>query len=300
MAGLRRFFVASFWGILVSLFERSRVISLFVIGLIAMLIFLLVAGYEETGTLLGIPIFFWIGVAGSVLAAFIFSLLVWIIDLLGQAKTRFHEEYYNSIGKTQGVKNVISQRGDDNTVNLYSKCLKNARIRAWAIGMSNTHLVHQHTDAFLKLLQSYEIDVVIVFWSPFTKLLTPKHTVQQRCILAVQEMIEKNISTETNWETSIRGRQDHLKRVIGAPPNIRGRFRIINISRATNFSCFILDDEVFFFPFLGGPDSTNEPTIHCDATLGIGKRVVDHIDRLINGPISTELCEIVYDSKGDT
>jgi len=297
---MKRFFTARFWGILGTMFEKSKLISLFVIGLIAMLIFLLAASYKGTESFLGIPIFSWIGVAGSVLAAFIFSLLVWIIELLGQAKTRFHEEYYNSIGRTQGVKDVISQRGDDNTVNLYSKCLKKARTRAWAIGMSNNHLVRQHTDVFLELIQSHEIDIVIVFWSPFTKLLTPKHPVNQRCVLAAQEMIENEVPTDTNWETIIQGRQDDLKRVIGTALNIRGRFRIINISGVTNFSCFILDDEVFFFPFLRGPDSTNEPTIRCDATLGIGKRVMEHIDRLINGPISTELCEIVYDSRGNT
>jgi len=76
---------------------------------------------------------------------------------------------------------------------------------------------------------------------------------------------------------------------------MKGQWRIANVSCVTNFTCMIVDDDVFFFPFLSGPDSTNNPTVWCSATHGVGRAIVDHIEKLL---ANSDICCVVQSSQG--
>jgi hypothetical protein len=293
-----KIFCLTFWRIFFTIIKNSKVIGILLTWLIAVLLFICAHSIDNNTKLMNITMAAWQAVAASILAATIYSLITWIIDVMKESKEKTYDDYYSKIAIENGIHEIFSQKGSDLALKTYKDCLQKATTRVWAFGMTNGNLADQHIENFEKLLTNHKIDIVIAFWSPFSKLLTPRHNKKERSIISVQQMIEESaVVIDNNWEQVIKGRQDTIIERINKAGMLKGRLRIINVSRVTNFSCFIIDDGVFFFPFLHGPHSNNEPIIYCDAQSGIGQRISDHHERLMNGKISIELCETVFDSQ---
>jgi len=297
ISGNYKFFSKLFWKICYKMIWKSKIVGLVVTWIFTILLFLYAHSLDDTSILWSITAGAWKSVTGSILAATIYALITWIIEMIQSAKETLTNEYHTNIAINQGVRTIFSQKGSEEALDVYETNLKQAKNKIWAFGMTNSNLVYQHLDIFIGLISKQNIDIVIVFWSPYSKLLTPKHSTKERPIISVQEMIE---SESPNLSTNVKHVVDRQKSIIDRVSKIsnkKGRLRIINISVVNNFSTFVIDDHVFFFPFLHGPHSNNEPIIYCDADKGMGKKIVLHCSMLLDSKISSEVCELIYDTK---
>jgi hypothetical protein len=239
----------------------------------------------------------WLSVTASMFAATLFLFLQSFMNLINSTEDNLYKLKYEEFVETFKLKEIFPQRGSIDIVNLYQKLTKKAEKRIWAIGMTNRHFIDQHKDSITKALQNHNIDIVIAFWNPTSTIESIINGKQKKHnMLDIQYALEDAASSNTNWEDSIKERQRKFKNHIEENSPLKGELRIVDLSHPTNFTCFVIDDELFFFPFLSGPESTNDPTIHCNITDGIGKRIYDHFDRVLNGNF---IVDTVYHRKAD-
>lgn len=295
-----RYFCHLMWRVLFTLIKKSRFVGLIGTFVLSIIFFAIFYQFKNDSILFGINVQAWQAVTGSLFAATIFAIITSIIEVFRDGYKEITENYYNDIAIGQGLHSVFPQKGSVEAQSSYRNSLRNAKDRVWAFGMTNGNLIDQHWSDIRNLLGRNSIDVVIAFWSPHSKLITPRHSVKERHILTVQDMVEKgSASAQVNWDKMIEERQSWIKAAFGEIKSPQGRLRIISISKVTNFSCFIIDNHVYFFPFLHGPHSNNEPMIYCDAVAGFGKNIAEHCHKTLNGgKLSEEICEVFFDSRG--
>ena len=196
----------------------------------------------------------------------------------------------------QGLKNIFTQRGSENAVKTYADLIRNADKRVWAIGMTNRHFLRQHTHTLLEGLKTKDLDVVISFWNPSATLRVPLEDASEdaqteRSIIEVQATLEQGASPNTDWANLVAEVELEFIKRLDELPSIAGQVKILHCSHTSNFTCLVIDTDLFFFPFLDGTDSTNDPIIHCQTTRGIGRRIELHLSGLI--PRST-FCDLIY------
>lgn len=285
---LRTFFVRSFWSCYKTMLDKSKISSIFLTAIIAFFVFLVIER-DHAQSIWGVSRDSWQSVATSILAAAIFLFIQWIITLLQETEPILYKNSWNEFVNTFGLKKIYNQRGSREIQKLYSKLIQNAKYRIWAFGMTNKHFVHQHKDQVLKKLLKQNIDVVIGFWDPNT-VITNSKTQISKPIIDIQNYIENNTESK-NLQVIIEKRQKEFIKDL-QKHKVKGTLKIINISIPSNISCLIIDDDVFFFPFLSGPDSTNDPIINCCLENGIGKSVFEHFDQVLK---KNELFDTVFE-----
>jgi hypothetical protein len=225
------------------------------------------------------------GVSGSVFAAALFLVLQSVIDALSEAKREVYSTYYKDVADKHGIKELFSQRGGDDVVGQYRHVISRAKNRIWAVGMTNRHFLLQNQDAILDRVSSHKVDVRISFWDPKPSIDIDG---QQMSLIGLQATVEAGSKKVTaDWNHVIEERQRSLVQVIEAGGSLRGEVRLLNTRNPAAFTCLIVDDDVFFFPFLAMPESTNHPTIRCDATLGIGKEIATHVKHQFDSDLLT-------------
>ena len=274
--------------------NKSEIISCTSIFIIALLAFYIVENHNAEDIVWGITIKSWTAVFGSLLAASIFLLVQFIIRITGEAKDKIHKEQYNHLCEEQGIKKIYAQRGSNEIVDLYKSLIKKSSRRVWAIGMTNRHFCDQHFDIILPKIKSIkDFECIVSFWNPNINLVSSDSTFHEN-IISIQEMIENGVSNRADYVSVLNERTDRLTQKINDVNYPKGSIKLIYTSIPTNFTCFVIDNDIFFFPFLSSPESTNTPTIHCDATIGIGLQILNHVDSITkNGKINI----IVYDKK---
>jgi hypothetical protein len=268
--------------------DKSKISSIFLTAIIAFFVFLVIER-DHAQSIWGVSRDSWQSVATSILAAAIFLFIQWIITLLQETEPILYKNSWNEFVNTFGLKKIYNQRGSREIQKLYSKLIQNAKYRIWAFGMTNKHFVHQHKDQVLKKLLKQNIDVVIGFWDPNT-VITNSKTQISKPIIDIQNYIENNTESK-NLQVIIEKRQKEFIKDL-QKHKVKGTLKIINISIPSNISCLIIDDDVFFFPFLSGPDSTNDPIINCCLENGIGKSVFEHFDQVLK---KNELFDTVFE-----
>lgn len=293
-----KFFSQFFWRIFRVSIKKSEIIALILSAMISFLIFSIVEKYKS-GDYWGISIESWRAVASSIFAASLFLFIQWIIDQLKSSENNLYKNKYEEVIDKNGIKHVYYQRGGEKIISIYKELIKNSKKRVWAIGMTNNHFCEQHFKNVLDLMEvrrgdftsGKHIDFIISFWDANICFFDCNKQVSTHNILELQTFIEKGSFPRSSWSKMIGDKQQDLIRKIESRKKINGNFKIINLSIPTNFTCFIIDDDVFFFPYLSGPDSTTDPTIHCDANKGIGLSIVNHIQKITS---TKEVVEVVY------
>jgi|GEM_PF-5725721 len=285
---INEFIVKLFWGTYKKLIDRSQIAAIIFTCVITFMLFLLIEK-DKSEIIYGISRTSWMAIITSLLAAAIFLIIQWLVSLFEKVKPLIFQDTWHELVEKYGLKKIYSQRGSSEIVKQYDELIKNARNRIWAFGMTNKHFVEQHKSTITNLIKKKGVDVVIAFWNPKTKMILNENEIKS--IIGIQEIIEDNTES-INIEGKIKSRQKGFTNEI-VNVKIKGRIKIINISSPTNISCFIIDDEVFFFPYLSGPDSTDDPAFHCSASIGIGKRIYEHFINLLT---KQELVECVYEN----
>jgi hypothetical protein len=273
--------------------QKSNWLAIAMTGAFSLLLLMLSENSSVAGTW-GISKATWLSVCGSVFASFLFLCIQSALSALRGANSDVYRLAYDDLVEKHGVKTVFSQRGSEEVKALYKKLLTSPRRRIWAIGMTNKHFVEQHMSAVVSTLKTHEIDAIIAFWDPATTLAVKHNGGKTRSIIEAQSALEG--TPGSRWDDVISTRQ---RRIVDAMSGqaIRGQLRIVNISLTTSFSCFVIDDDIFFFPFLAHADSTNDPTIHCVATGSIGISLIAHFTKLLE---HSEICATAFEQKGAT
>lgn len=276
----QKLFVFLFFGAIKGVIRKIGFWAMVATAVISALIMYVAENAEDTASFAGLSRASWFNVAGSLLATALFLFIQGLINLVRGAEEAVYKDKYQLFVEQHGLKDLFQQRGSGDAVHLYGRLIESARARVWAAGMTNRHFADQHSERLGDLLRARSVDVVVAFWEPRAFLITREPDGAKHRILSVQSTLEHSQAQE--WDTVVANTQRRIGQVVGSP--ITGTLRILNISHVCNFSCLIIDDDVFFFPFLAGPDSTNDPTIHCRADIGIGKAIVDHLAELFAAP----------------
>ena len=253
----------------------------------------------------------WLGICGSIFASTVFWGVQAIIALFSKAKRDTYELTYRSLVEDIGLNTVYMLKGGDQACEEYRKAIGRARKRIWAVGMSNRNFSRQHIGTILDLLKrNPSLDVVIAFWNPDAYLcieadsqydgisqgasvanlaemksdklpaMSAVATNLRLPVFVVQAMLEERAPDSAK---EIRDRQNELKDLIEKERSlIQGHLKILNLSMVTYISCMIIDEDVFFFPYLSGDDSNGSPMIYCDSSRGVGEQVAGHIDNILN------------------
>lgn len=256
-----------------------KIIPYLTIVAMGVLAYLLLAYSEENGAF-GLSQAAWFATCGSVFASFVFMCLQIITGLLKDATPKSFENIYNDLVADKGLCAVHFQRGSDILIKEYQEKLKNASSRVWAIGITNRHLLNQHLSSIMQLISTKKIDVMIAFWNPETEIvLSPGTNKKTYKAVDFHSLIEHG--TQSSYSELIQNQQKNIKDKTDAIKNTQGHIRVLSLSTLTNFTCFIIDDDLYFFPFLArAVESTNDPTIHCSVQTGLGKIIIQHFEQL--------------------
>lgn len=288
---MKKFIAKKYWHVFKSMIDRSEIVIGTSVFIITLLVFYIVEKHGAGNYFWGISIKSWSAVFGSLLAASAFLLVQFIIRLAKETKETVHDEQYKHICEKQGVKTIYEQRGSSEIVRLYKSLIEKSTKRVWAIGMTNRHFCNQHFDIILPKLKSKEFDCIISFWDPNIKMVRSGF---DENIINLQELIENGVISDSDYVKAIETRIDGLVQKLKKIKSLNGNIKFVYTCSPTNFTCFVIDDDIFFFPFLSGPESTNTPTFHCDATIGIGSQILKHIDLILK---NKKITTTQYDNK---
>jgi hypothetical protein len=76
---------------------------------------------------------------------------------------------------------------------------------------------------------------------------------------------------------------------------LKGQIKIVSTSIPSAFTAFIIDDEVFFFPFLATDYSTQTPTLLASIDTGLGKCVYNHFKKILSDDaVMRKMVKIIY------
>lgn len=283
---MNRHFVLLYWSALRKALERMRFAAMVMTFVVSFLLLVLADLSADDGTL-NVSKAALLGVSGSIFAASAFLFLQSLVDAISGTAENVYHTYYRDLADRCGLKSLFSQRGGDDVISLYSSLISRARSRVWAVGMTNRHFLLQHKDALIEVLRSHQVDVRISFWDPTAAI---QCNGEQQTLIGLQDRAETGrLHSSSDWNRVITDRQRAFAGEIAAAGSLRGHVRIFNTRSPAAFSCLLVDDDLFFFPFLAMLESTNHPTIRCDAMTGIGKDITQHVSLLL----ATELLSTV-------
>jgi len=248
---------------------------------------------------IGLPVVFWQGVAASAFAAALVSLFQLLATTTDNAERMFCENEELKFKKS-GLLEVFTQRGTAEASKCYDTRIRTARERIWAIGMTNGKLISDHGLAIIEAAKKHKsLDVIIAFWNPKAELICRDFSMP---ISDIQAMLENGSPRSTNTADQIETRQSTFQSDIVKQGKLQGRIRILNLCLPSNFTAFMFDEEVFFFPFLGAPTSAVTPTLLVANDEILGKGVLAHFQKLFqeNDAISSLLVQVVFDSSKTT
>jgi len=226
---------------------------------------------------------------GSILAGSIVFLTIQFFSKLLLSSTKVSNEiYYKDMFIDNGLETIFDKRG----INIeYAKRISKSKKRIWAIGMTNGNLIKHQLENILKQVAfRKEMDVIISFWAPNTILNSNSSpaTFQPVSIINQQLKIEDGKTISPNIITD---RIDSIKKRYEAVKTSKtGNLKILESSLPSSFTCFIIDEDIFFFPYLSTVESTSSPTILCNINRGIGKVIFEHFEiTLKSSKVSKEL-----------
>jgi hypothetical protein len=224
--------------------------------------------------------------------AIVFLLIELFSKIFLAGKKESSELFLKEIFIKHGLEDIFSARGINDE---YEKRILKAKNRIWAIGMTNSNLKKYQLSNILSRISSNEnIDVVISFWAHDSKFHIEYISQNEISIINQQLLIEDK---KTIGQNVITGSCNEIKAEYQKIKNLKaGNLKLVEMTLPSNFTCFIIDDDVFFFPFLSTVESTSSPTILCNINRGIGKDIFEHFRNVL---AKEEVTKIVYDSKSE-
>ncbi|WP_151950683.1 hypothetical protein [Aliarcobacter butzleri] len=213
----------------------------------------------------------------SVLSSIIASILILFCYRFFDGKDRINTKIF----KKFGIKDLYSKKTD--AVDDFTDCIKNAKKRVWAIGMTNGAFIREQKDNIANTLERNDgLDVKIVYWDDCTKVIKRDNN---KSIIDIQKALESQLSinclndiSDSNSIQTIQGSIVQLKAKISVEHQERVEIGFLSIP--SSFSCLLIDNDLYFFPFLCGKESNISPMIRCHAKKDIGQPIVKHFEHI--------------------
>jgi hypothetical protein len=227
--------------------------------------------------------------AGSLLSSAVFLFLVQVVTAIREAPSSAESEYFKSMHDRFGIREAFEHRGEPVTLDRYQKALQRASRRIWAIGMTNRRFVSSHADAVQQALRrSSGMDVKLIF-------------TDETLVLAWDEGSINAVALQTQLEDKAPG-ADSPKYLSSFVQQFKaahgsgdiGRLQILKLRSSCQFTCFVIDDDVFFFPMLARHGSAQDPTLLVDANGLLGEALLHHFEGLFR---SESACMCIYDNR---
>lgn len=257
--------------------------SIFLIVISGLVIYI-IQDKKDDWQFLGVQKISAIAVVASITASAIFFGLYTFISLMQRVDQDSIKDYFKHMLIESGIKDVFSQRGDSAITKKYAKAIASAQHRIWAFGMSNQSFFMHHKTELLKLLETINIEIRICFWDP--KSIVQFHNGNQKHLIDIQNILEGQTAKGEIWANDIETRANSFIDQASKINPLKGTYEIKYLTLPTNISCLLVDDELFFFPFLSGKNSTQQPMLHISAACALGKSLVTHLDSLFNSVFS--------------
>ena len=278
-AARSRLFLDAFWVAFAGTVRRARIAA---IALTLLIAYLVIVAWR--GSVLGLSESTVVAVGGAIFGSAIFLAIEAAVSAVSRAADAADQELAGRLVARAGIRDIYLQRGDDDASVSYGQLIRAARERVWAVGMTNHKFTEQHLSQVLTKDQAH-FDAVVAFMDPNAVIL--KNGVPQN-MLEMQLVLEgKGTSSQ-----QVKDRQRRIEGDCTAMP-FGGRLRILNLRYPTQFSCLVIDDDVFFFPFLAGRESSDDPIVRCSSRHGLGEKIVRHCAEVFS---TQTVCETVFDS----
>ncbi|MFW2516357.1 hypothetical protein [Aliarcobacter butzleri] len=213
----------------------------------------------------------------SVLASMIASIVILLFYRFFDAKDKINIDIFEKFG----VKDLYSKKTE--AVSDFTNSIKKAKKRVWAIGMTNGAFIREQQDHIANNLKKNDrLDVKIIYWDDCTKVIKQDNN---KSIIDIQKALESQLSinclNDINDGNSMKEIQDSIKQLkTKISVEHQERIEIGFLSIPSSFSCLLIDDDLYFFPFLCGRESNIAPMIRCDAQKDIGQPIVKHFEHI--------------------
>ena len=252
---------------IIKLFKMKEIWILLIFLSVFIVITVLIAYIDNTSVIL------------SVLTSIIASIIMLFVYRFFDGKDRINTDIFEKFG----VKNLYSKKTD--AVIDFTNCIKKAKKRVWAIGMTNGAFIREQKDYIAdNLKENKELDVKIVYWDDCTKVIKLNNN---KSIIDIQKALETQMSinclNDINDSNTMKEIQDSIRQLKNKiSVEHQGKVEIGFLSIPSSFSCLLIDDDLYFFPFLCGKESNIAPMIRCDAQKDIGQPIVKHFEHIFN------------------
>lgn len=204
----------------------------------------------------------------AVLPSIVASLVIIFVYQLIDAKEKTIVDIYNQFG----LKNIYVKKADATAD--FKDDIRKAKQKIWAIGMTNKSFLRDQTDNIVKALEKKELDIKIVYWNDCVQMGKKEEICNS--IIDIQSALEKN-SESINPLNTIQDINTAIKRLQSkVHGEVQDFVEVGFLSTPSSFSCLVVDDNVYFFPFLNSCESNITPFLLCDANKSIGKAIIDH------------------------
>lgn len=240
-----------------------------VAGLVAACFLFVLTRQPPDWTLLTLSREVWIAIVTSFAASALFAFIAAISAAMALSSPTREDSFFLELHDELGIISGRSHRVD--YLQQYQDLIRRARRRIWALGITNKAFLNTHRTELLQKATE-KIDVVIMFLDPDAKLTAG--ALAQVPLLSVQEKLEGGQSTGSIADVRAR---------LG-PLMAASHVRAMLISTPTQFSCLVIDDDVFFFPFTAPAVSSHQPMLHVRADRVVGSAIVGHLKVLIDTP----------------
>lgn len=287
---MQRHFVSLCWRALNRLFRNVQwpAIAILVISAYAAILF--IDGARQDWHFVGISKETMLRLAGSLLSSALFLTLVQLLSALKHMPNSVEGEYFKRMHDHFGIKEVFEQRGGHDALESYERSLKTVRRRLWAIGLTNKRFMSSHFEVVLEALRrSADMDIKLVFADPRMMLSWEGRNIN---VIEAQTQMEHKAPTGSDWPKYLDSQVERL-RLAHASTNV-GHLQVLLLRSICHFTCFVVDDNVYFFPMLARNDSSQDPTMLVGADTLLGRVLIDHFVSLFS---NTTFCGCAYDNR---
>jgi hypothetical protein len=287
---MQRHFVSLCWRALNKLFRNVQwpAIAILVVSAYAAILFIDPA--RQGWRFVGIPKETMLRLAGSLLSSALFLTLVQLLSALKNMPNSVEAEYFKRMHDHFGIKEVFEQRGGQGALDCYERSLRTVRRRIWAIGMTNKRFMSSHFEVVQEALRrSADMDIRLVFADPRMNLSWEGQAIN---VIEAQTQMEHKAPTGSDWPKYLDSQVERLRSAYVS--TTAGHLQALVLRSVCHFTCFVIDDNVFFFPMLARNDSSQDPTMLVGADTLLGRVLIDHFASILS---SATFCGCVYDNR---
>jgi hypothetical protein len=234
-----------------------------------------------------------LAVLGSSLASVLFFIFHGLLSAIQETPRTVGEQFTQRVRDHFGIVDVFQQRGGEVATEQYRSLLKTAKRRVWAIGITNRRFLQNHYRFLPDVLRrSKDMDIRVVFGDPGVVLTHDDGT--RESLIAVQNSLERQPGQGTDWVQFVDSEIERLAQ-LPKKDDHTGSVIAYKVCSISFFTCFVIDDDVFFFPMLVRGDSVQDPTIRTLGDSVLGNCILGHLDAMFE---NSAHCRVAFSNAG--